>query len=96
MLDEFRDVMIIIMAFMAIGAIAVFTALAIIIFRKISHTVDSVRAVATDISSVSTLLANSVAKPTIKGVSFAAGARRVLATLSKPARRKEERSGKGE
>jgi hypothetical protein len=96
MLDEFRDVMIIIMAFMAIGTTIMFAVLTFVIFRKISHTLDSVRSLVTEIKGVSSILSNTVVRPTVKGVSFAAGAKRVLDTLSKQARSKEARSGKGE
>ncbi len=95
MVEQFRDVMIIIMAFIVIGATALIATLAFIIFRRISHTVDSIAGVFTDIRDVSSLVSNAVVKPTIKGVSFIAGARKVLSTLAKRSRRKEEGHGKG-
>ena len=94
MLDDFRDIMIIIMAFMAIGVTLLFATLTFVIFRKVSHTVDSVRLLVTEIRGVTSFVSSSVLRPTAKGVSFAAGARRVLSALSKHAREKEERSGK--
>ena len=95
MLEQFRDVMIIIMAFTAIGATIMFAALTFVIFRKISRTLDSVSALVSEIKSVSAFVSNSLAKPTIKGVSVAAGARQVLATIARFSRRKEDKSGKG-
>ena len=94
MLEQFRDVMIIIMAFISIGATVLFIVLTIVVFSKISHTLNSVKALVSDIRGVSSLLSDSVVKPTIKGISFAAGARKVLVTLSKRAHSKEEKGGK--
>ena len=95
MLEQFRDVMIIIMAFTAIGATIMFATLTFVIFRKISRTLDSVSALLSEIKSVSAFVSNSLAKPTIKGASVAAGARQVLATIARFSRRKEDKSGKG-
>ncbi len=96
MLEQFRDVMIIIMAFTAIGATILFAALTFVIFRKISRTLDSVSALVSEIKSVSALVSNSLAKPTIKGASVAAGARKGLSIIASFARKKEEKSGKRE
>jgi hypothetical protein len=96
MLDQFRDVMIIIMAFTAIGAAILFAALSFIIFRKISRTLDSVTALMKEVRSVSALVSNSMVRPTIKGASLAAGARKGLSVIASFARRKEEKSGKRE
>lgn len=95
MLEQFRDVMIIVMAFMAIGATLVFALLTIITFRKVSQILDSAQGVFADLRGLSSLLSDTVVRPTIRGASFIAGARRVLSSLSKRAKVKEERSGKG-
>jgi hypothetical protein len=94
MLEQFRDVMIIIMAFTAIGTTVLFAALGIIIFRRISGTVKSVSDIVSDMRDVSSLVSNTVLKPGIRSVSFVTGARKALSTLAKRSRKKEGRSGK--
>lgn len=96
MLEQFRDVMIIIWSFVGIGAILLIAALAFIIFRKISPTLDSAKGFFSDLRGISFLVSGSVVKPTIKGASFVTGVRKALATLSKLSQRKGEKRGKGE
>jgi hypothetical protein len=70
MLEQFRDVMIIISAFFIVGAAITFTILAIVTFRKASPTLDAARDFVTDLQSVSSLIANRVVKPITKGTGF--------------------------
>lgn len=96
MLADIRDVMIIIMSFMAIGVTVMIGVATIIIYRKISHTLDTARGVIADIKAVSSIMSKSVVKPTIKGASVMAGAKKIISVLSKHSQKKEEDSGKRE
>lgn len=95
MLEQFRDVMIIISAFFVVGAAITFTILAIVTFRKTSPTLDAARDFVTDLQSVSSLITNRVVKPITKGAIFAAGLRKAITTLSERSHRKEEKDGNG-
>lgn len=95
MLEQFRDVMVIILAFMGIGATILFITLTVIIFRKVSHTVDSAKGVVSDIRGVSSLVSKGVVKPTLKGISLVTGVGKVFSTISKLTQKKEGKGGKG-
>jgi Na+/proline symporter len=95
MLEQFRDIMIIISAFIVIGAALLFSILTIIIFRKVSPTLDAARVFLTDLKSVSSLVTGKVVKPITKGAIFAAGMRKAMSTLSKRSHRKEKSHDNG-
>lgn len=95
MLEQVRDVMIIISAFFVVGAALTFTILAIVIFRKLSPTLDAARDFANDLRSVSSFVSSKVIKPITKGAIFAAGIRKAIVTLSKRSHRKEKNNGNG-
>jgi hypothetical protein len=95
MLEQFRDVMIIISAFLVIGAALTFTILTILIFRKVSPTMDAARDFFSDLRSVSSFVSGKVVNPMTKGAIFAAGLRRAIVTLSERSHRKEKKDGDG-
>jgi hypothetical protein len=95
MLEQFRDIMIIISAFLVIGAALTFAILTIVVFRKVSPTLDAARDFFTDLRSVSSLVTGKVVKPITKGAIFAAGLRKAVTTLSERSHRKEKKDGNG-
>lgn len=94
MLEQARDVVIIISGLMVALAALMFAILTIILFRKVSPTMDAAREFFTDLRSVSSVVTGQVVKPLTKGAIFAAGVRKAVATLSKGAHGKEKRDGK--
>ena len=94
MLEDFRDVMIIIMAFMAIGSSLLLATLAILLFRKVSQTVDTAQGLVSDVRDVTSLLSESIVRPAIRGLSLVAGLKKAVNTLSKRQDAKEKKDGK--
>ena len=94
MLEQFRDVMIIISAFLVIGAALTFTIVTILIFRKVSPTLDAARDFFVDLRSVSSLVSGRLVKPITRGAIFAAGLRKAVSTISARSHRKEKKNGK--
>ncbi len=90
MLEQFRDIMIIISTFAVIGAALLFAITTVLIFRKVSPTMDAARDFFVDLKSVSSLVTGRVMKPVTKGAIFAAGVRKAVSTLSKRSHRKEK------
>ena len=95
MLEQVRDVMIIICAFLVIASTITFTVLVILIFRKVSPTLDAAKGFSSDLRSISSLVSGKVARPAMKGAIFAAGLRKALVTISKRSHRKEKNNGNG-
>ena len=96
MLEDFRDVMIIICAFLVIGAALIFAVLTIVIFRKLSPTVDAARGFFSDLHSVSSFVSGRVVRPVTIGAILAAGMRKAIVTLSKRSHGKEKKHGNGQ
>jgi hypothetical protein len=94
MLEQTRDVVIIVSGVMVAGAALLFSLLMIMTFRKVSPTLDAARDFFTDLKSVSSLFSGQVVKPLAKGAIFAAGVRKAIVTLSKRTQGKEKRNGK--
>ena len=94
MLGDIRDIMIIIMAFMAIGASLLFAIVTFVLFRKLSSTIDTARDLVSEVKGITTLVSNTIVKPTVRGYSVFAGARKVLRVLSQREQKKEAKSGK--
>lgn len=94
MLEQFRDVMIIISAFIVIGTALLFSIIMILIFRKVSPTLDATRDFVLDLRSVSSLVTGKFVKPLTGGAIFAAGMRKAITALSKRSQRKEKGNGK--
>ncbi|HEY48417.1 MAG TPA: hypothetical protein G4O13_00040 [Dehalococcoidia bacterium] len=90
MLEQVRDVMIIICAFLVIASTITFTVVTILIFRKVSPTLDSAKGFVSDIQSISSVVSGKMVRPAMKGAIFAAGLRKALVTLSKHSHRKEK------
>lgn len=95
MLEQARDVMIIISSVLVIVAAITFTVLVVIVFRKVSSVVNTAQGFFSDLQSVSSLVTGKVWKPITKGAVFAAGVRKAAATLSGGTRRKEKKDGDG-
>lgn len=93
MLEQARDVMIVISSVLVIVAAITFTVLAIIVFRKLSSALDVAQSFFSDLQSVSSFVSGRVWKPITKGAVFAAGVRKAAATLSGGTRRKEKKDG---
>ena len=93
MLEDFAQIMFIIMAFMIIGATILFITLNIIIFRKISHAVDSVKGVVDEVKGVTSFVSNSILRPTAKGVGVFSGVRKVVSFLGQLKQNKGGNSG---
>ena len=96
LLEQIRDIMIIISSFLVIGATLVFSVLLVMVYRKLSPTLDSAQGFFSDLKGVSSLINDKVAKPLTKGAIFAAGLRQALSTLSKRSQKKEDNDGKRE
>ena len=94
MLEQARDVVIIISGLMVTGAALLFTILMILIFRKVAPTLDAARDLFVDLRSISAIFTGQVVKPLAKGAIFAAGVRKAIASLSKHSHGKGERDGK--
>lgn len=94
MLEQFRDIMIIISAFIVIGTALLFSIIMILIFSKVSPTLDAVRDFVIDIRSVSSFVSGKFVKPLTGGAIFAAGMRKAISSLSKRSQRKEKGDGK--
>ena len=94
MLEQARDVVIIIAGVSVAAAALMFTILMIVLFRKVSPTVNAAREFFTDLRSVSSVVTGQVVKPLTKGAIFAAGVRKAVVTLSKGVHGKEKRDGK--
>ena len=94
MLEQFRDIMIIISAFLVIGAALTFIILTIITFRKVIPTLDAARDFFVDLRSVSSFVSGRLVKPATKGAIFAAGLRKAISTISERSHRKEKKDGK--
>jgi len=83
MLEDFRDVMIIISAFLVIASALLFSVLTIVIFRKVYPTVDAARGFFSDLRTVSSFVSGKAVKPLTTGAIFTAGIRKAIVTLSK-------------
>ncbi|MCJ7522316.1 MAG: hypothetical protein MUP21_08905 [Dehalococcoidia bacterium] len=94
MLEQFRDIMIIISAFLVIGAALTFIILTIVTFRKITPTLDAAHDFFTDLKSVSSFVSGKMLKPVTRGAIFAAGVRKAISTISERSHRKERKDGK--
>jgi uncharacterized protein YoxC len=94
MLEQARDVVIIIAGVSVAAAALMFTILMIVLFRKVSPTVNAAREFFTDLRSVSSVVTGQVVKPLTKGAIFAAGVRKAVVTLSKGVHGKEKHDGK--
>jgi len=94
MLEQARDVVIIVAGVAVAAAALMFAILTIILFRKVSPTMDAAREFFTDLRSVSSVVTGQIVKPLTKGAIFAAGVRKAVATLSKSAHGKEKGDGK--
>ena len=94
MLEQFRDIMIIISAFLVIGAALTFIILTIVVFRKITPTLDAAHDFFTDLRSVSSLVSGKMLKPVTRGAILAAGVRKAVRTISERSHRKERKDGK--
>ncbi len=95
MLEQIRDVMIIISAFLVIASALIFSVLTIVIFRKLSPTLDAARGLVSDLRTVSSFVSGKVVKPVTTGAVFAAGIRKAIVTLSKRSHGKEKKNGNG-
>jgi len=95
MLGEFRDVMIIICAFLVIASALIFSVLTIVIYRKVSPTLDATRGFFSDLRTVSSFVSGKVVKPATMGAIFAAGIRKAIVTISKRSHGKEKKNGNG-
>ena len=95
MLEQVRDVMIIISSFLVITAALTFTVLTILIFRKVSPTLNAAQGFFSDLRSVSSFVSDRVVKPLTRGAILAAGIRKAITTLSKRSPRKEKDNGNG-
>ena len=94
MLEDFRDIMIIVSAFLVIGAALIFSILTLIIFRKASTTLDTAQGFLSELRVVSSFVTGRVVRPLTWGAILAAGGRRAIATLSERSHRKERSDGK--
>ena len=94
MLEQFRDIMIIISAFIVVGAALLFAITTFLIFRKASHALDAARDFFTDLKSVSSIVTGRFLKPMTKGANFATGMRKAISSLSKRSHGKEKGDGK--
>ncbi len=94
MLEQARDVVIIISGLMVTGAALLFTILLIQIFRKVGPTLDAARDLFVDLRSITSIFTGQVVKPLAKGAIFAAGVRKAIASLSKHSHGKGKRDGK--
>lgn len=94
MLEQFRDVMIIISAFLVTGAALTLTIITILIFRKVSPTLDAAHDFFVDLRSVSSLVSGRLVKPITRGTIFAAGLRKAVSAISARSHRKEKKDGK--
>ncbi|MDY6893588.1 MAG: hypothetical protein SVO26_07765 [Chloroflexota bacterium] len=92
-LEQIRDIMIIISSLLVIGATLTITVLVVMVYRKLSPTLDSAQGFFADLKGVSSLVNDRVAKPLTKGAIFAAGVRQALKTLSKRSEMKEDNNG---
>lgn len=95
MLEQIRDVMIIICAFLVIASALIFSVLTIVIFRKLSPTLNAAQGFFSDLRTVSSFVSGKVVKPATMGAIFVAGIRKAIVTLSKRSRGKEEKNGNG-
>jgi len=95
MLEQVRDVMIIISCFLVIGAALIFSILTIIVFRKISPTLDAAQGFFSDLKSVSSIVSGKFSMRAIRGAVFAAGLRKAVSAFSKRTHGKEKENGSG-
>ncbi len=93
MLEQVREVVIIVSGIMWLVAGLVFTIAMIAIFRKVSPTLDAARDFVTDLKSVSSLVTGRIMKPLTRGAIFAAGVQKAISTLSRHTHGKEKRHG---
>jgi hypothetical protein len=94
MLEQTRDVVIIIAGLMVAGAALLFSLVMIMIYRKVSPTLNAARDFFADLKGVSSLVTGRLVNPLTKGAIFAAGVRKAATTLSKRTHGKETRDGK--
>jgi hypothetical protein len=94
MIEQFRDIMIIISAFIVIGTALLFSIIMLLIFSKVSPTLDAVRDVVIDLRSVSSFVSGKFVKPLTGGAIFTAGMRKAISSISKRSQRKEKGHGK--
>jgi hypothetical protein len=90
-LAELRDLFIIIFAVLGIGATLFFIIITFLIFRRIRATLDSGRAIAGNIRSITTAVSHDVVKPLASIAGVVQGIAKVLDFISD--RRKERRKG---
>ena len=90
MLEQVRDVVIIISGFMVIGAALIFTVLTIMVYRKVAPTLDAAQGFFTDLKRVSSAVSGKFSMRAIRGAVFAAGLRKAVSAFSKRAEGKEK------
>jgi len=93
MLEQVRDVVIIVSGIMWLVAGLVFTITMIAIFHKVSPTLDAARDFFTDLKSVSSLVTGRIVKPLARGAIFAAGVQKAISTLSRHTHGKGKSNG---
>lgn len=93
MLEQVRDVVIIVSGITWLVAGLVLTIAMIVIFRKVLPTLNAARDFFTDLRSVSSIVTGRIVKPLTKGAIFAAGVQKAISTLSKHTHGKEKRNG---
>ncbi|MBE0481123.1 MAG: hypothetical protein IBX68_09100 [Dehalococcoidia bacterium] len=96
MLEQFRDIMIIISAFLFIGAVLAFIIVLALLFRKVSPIMNSARSIAGNIENVSSVVSGRMLGPVVRAVMVAAGLRRAASIFTKRSRGKEKKDGKGQ
>ena len=90
-LAELRDLFIIIFAVLGIGVTLFFALIIFLIFRRIRATLDSGRAIAGNIRSITSAVSQDLVKPLASIAGVAQGIAKVLEFISD--RRKEGRKG---
>lgn len=93
MLEQVRDVVIIVSGIMWLAVGLVFIVTTIAFFRKVSPTLDAARDFVTDLKSVSSLVTGRIVKPLARGAIIAAGVQKAISNLSRHTHGKEKRNG---
>ncbi len=95
MIGDFRDVMLIIMSFLTIGVILMCVSLLVVIYLKISRTLNTVHELVEEVRSVTSIMSNTIIKPVIKSASLVTGARKALSFLRTRQKSEGGDDGKG-
>lgn len=82
------------MSFVVIGATFLFIAFICILFRKASHALDSAQGILDEAKSVTSLIANTIMKPMIKGISLLNGILKFVSFFNPREEGKEKKGGK--